>query len=1174
MALARNDAADATLAPGGGTQWPSFDVFDDVVRKRQSWGVLAVSVASASVGRAVAAHVERRAVALQRDVVRAAAAVESPWSDVAVRLGVTPLPLDPIEAARAIAARASARGAVVIVPFVAAGAWDEAVCHALVEAAPSALFVLLAQGHLLEARGANRFDLGAELGAPGAARFWDAALAALKARSDSDLADLERWVEGAIGLLEAPESDVVLSDAESDLYGRLVLARRAWPETKLDLLGGEPALGSLISNRLVERRDGMIAVSSSGAELNASKPAELGRVAEALLAGFPADCWALARSAELFAAISERARAESAMEQALALAADQAARAQLWTRWRSVVDTQLRTARGALCLRGAELALSLGDVDTAIDWAQQAAPSENESRALHLLGRALLARGDLVAAEAALQRATALAHDADSVVEMLIDRAEVRFASGDFVEAEQLAREALSGAAASSAQLSARNLLGKLLLSRAEWDAAEAHFAADICHATALGDALGELRARVNRAIALLSRGSSEEARSLLVEVLERAEARGETRAVGFALSNLAVLAIERHDYAQALQLSERAISVRRRLGDRLGFARDVTNLVELRLRLGLVEQAEQVLRFGRQALGPGAPASRLSELALAAARTHLAAGRTLEAERELRAALRTAAQASDGDKLGECHRFAARIALDDGVVARAEVEIKRAAELASSPFARAELALLEALLARAAGRPLEDAVFRAIVAARESGDEELAREAHILSAEIALAGGDTASLAEHVRAAAALRDEVARSLPQKTRDAYLARRDMLRLSRLERLMAESLETGPVDEEAVEHLPLRSGAQGGRRSEVRFAGRHPSVGALIDSVKRIGKTFATVLVQGESGTGKELIADAIHCASDRASGPLIKVNCAALVESLLLSELFGHEKGAFTGALSRRSGRFERASGGTLFLDEIGDISPRTQVALLRVLEEKKIERVGGSMAIDVDVRIICATHRDLGALVESGGFREDLYYRLSGITLHVPPLRERSSDIPLLCETLLARIAAERGEAPRLLSEDALELLMRHRWPGNVRELENVLRAVSLFAGTGTIEHRDLIEHVEVLRKLSTAPPAFSSDAPHALEAGCTIASTPLAVDAPVSGVAYREIREAGVSLSELKRRIERECIARALRDAEGNITRAAAMLGMKRPRLSQLVKQYGLFAGEERER
>ena len=174
---------------------------------------------------------------------------------------------------------------------------------------------------------------------------------------------------------------------------------------------------------------------------------------------------------------------------------------------------------------------------------------------------------------------------------------------------------------------------------------------------------------------------------------------------------------------------------------------------------------------------------------------------------------------------------------------------------------------------------------------------------------------------------------------------------------------------------------------------------------------------STVLIRGESGTGKELVAEALHRASERANGPLVSVNCAALVETLLLSELFGHEKGAFTGAASRRRGRFEMADGGTLFLDEIGDISPRTQVALLRVLQEKTFERVGGTAPIRANVRIVCATHRDLKAMVERGEFREDLYYRLRGITLEVPPLRARLGDLPKIADHLLGRIATERSE-------------------------------------------------------------------------------------------------------------------------------------------------------------
>jgi transcriptional regulator with GAF, ATPase, and Fis domain len=361
-----------------------------------------------------------------------------------------------------------------------------------------------------------------------------------------------------------------------------------------------------------------------------------------------------------------------------------------------------------------------------------------------------------------------------------------------------------------------------------------------------------------------------------------------------------------------------------------------------------------------------------------------------------------------------------------------------------------------------------------------------------------------------------------------------------------------------------------------------MVGDDPAVRGLLAAVKKVARSNSTVLVRGESGTGKELVAEAIHRASERATGPLVTVNCAALVETLLLSELFGHEKGAFTGAIARRRGRFEMAEGGTLFLDEIGDISARTQVALLRVLQERTFERVGGTAPIRANVRVICATHRDLKAMVERGEFREDLYYRLRGITLEVPPLRARMGDLPRISEHLLARIATERGEAKKTLAGDAIELLGRHRWPGNVRELENALRAATLFADGDTITAATLADNVDDLRGAAQSgrtrpsmppPPASipedSSSESLGADDEVEIGEGPLpAVEASATAVAYSQVRGGTTSLPDIKRQIERDCIARALAETKGNITRAAALLGMKRPRLSQLVKQYGLAA------
>jgi Nif-specific regulatory protein len=225
----------------------------------------------------------------------------------------------------------------------------------------------------------------------------------------------------------------------------------------------------------------------------------------------------------------------------------------------------------------------------------------------------------------------------------------------------------------------------------------------------------------------------------------------------------------------------------------------------------------------------------------------------------------------------------------------------------------------------------------------------------------------------------------------------------------------------------------------------------------------VAKWNTTVLIRGDSGTGKELVASAIHYNSPRAGGPFVKLNCAALPDNLLESELFGHEKGAFTGALNQRKGRFELAQGGTLFLDEIGDISPAFQVKLLRVLQEGEMERLGSSQTLRVDVRIIAATNRDLESEVEAGSFREDLYYRLNVMPIFMPPLQQRLEDIPDLARFLMEKIGKRQGRT-LTLTDSAIRLLMQHDWPGNVRELENCLERGAIMSETGMID-QDVIE-------------------------------------------------------------------------------------------------------------
>ncbi|MBL8787604.1 MAG: sigma-54-dependent Fis family transcriptional regulator [Deltaproteobacteria bacterium] len=252
----------------------------------------------------------------------------------------------------------------------------------------------------------------------------------------------------------------------------------------------------------------------------------------------------------------------------------------------------------------------------------------------------------------------------------------------------------------------------------------------------------------------------------------------------------------------------------------------------------------------------------------------------------------------------------------------------------------------------------------------------------------------------------------------------------------------------------MENLALKAELQDSRRDR-SIVGNSLPIRQLLDMVRQVAPSLATVLLQGESGTGKELVARAIHSYSTRAQKPFIALNCAALPESLLEAELFGHEKGSFTGATARRQGRFELADHGTLFLDELGEMSPQVQVKLLRVLQEGEFERVGGTQTLKVDTRIVAATNKDLKAEVEAGRFREDLYYRLNVITIQLPPLRDRKDDIPLLAQHFLTLYAQKNAKKINGISRDALTAMLGWRWPGNVRELENAMeRAVVLCRG------------------------------------------------------------------------------------------------------------------------
>ena len=307
-----------------------------------------------------------------------------------------------------------------------------------------------------------------------------------------------------------------------------------------------------------------------------------------------------------------------------------------------------------------------------------------------------------------------------------------------------------------------------------------------------------------------------------------------------------------------------------------------------------------------------------------------------------------------------------------------------------------------------------------------------------------------------------------------------------------------------------------------------LVGESPGMLQAFRTIRQVAPSNASVLLLGESGTGKELFAQALHQAGPRRGRPFIKVACAALPETLLESELFGHEKGSFTGAISTRAGRFEAADGGTLFLDEIGDISPTVQVKLLRFLEEREFERVGGNRTFKVDVRIVCATHRDLAKKIAEGSFREDLYYRLNVIEIRIPSLRERPADVPVLAQHFLTKYAVRNGKAVRSLSDEALALLARQPWPGNVRQLENA------------------IERAVVLAEEPVLTPAHFPTLRGSLEA---------AEPPGPSGIAI-----PGSSLAA----IEREAILRTLESVGGSTSRAASLLQISPRKIQYKLKEY----------
>ena len=343
-------------------------------------------------------------------------------------------------------------------------------------------------------------------------------------------------------------------------------------------------------------------------------------------------------------------------------------------------------------------------------------------------------------------------------------------------------------------------------------------------------------------------------------------------------------------------------------------------------------------------------------------------------------------------------------------------------------------------------------------------------------------------------------------------------------LDRLSLLVKRALSTRDL---ARQHRELQEEVERMKRRQkfARIIGKSSEMKKVMEIIEQVAQTRASVLITGESGVGKELVADALHAISDRTDRPIVKVHCAALSESLLESELFGHEKGAFTGAIGRKRGRFELANTGTIMLDEIGEISPAVQVKILRVLQEKKFERVGGEETVEVDVRVISATNRDLKEEITEGSFREDLFYRLNVVNIHVPPLRDRKEDIPLLTSAFLKEFADENGKEIEGINQKANAALYSYQWPGNIRELRNCIESAVVLSKGSIITREDL-------------PPSIGGDSDDFVKIpiGATIADA------------------------------ERELIRTTLSTENGNKSKTAEILGIGRKTLHRKLQEYAI--------
>lgn len=948
------------------------------------------------------------------------------------------------------------------------------------------------------------------------------------------------------------------------------------------------------------------------------------------------------------------------------------------------------------------------------------APAHKLPQVLRRIGELLALRGELRQSLDTLQQALSLADSTDSNDDLpeaaltLAALADAAYAKGDLAEADRAASLALTRAprAPTAFQLHLANTRAKIAYSRDQIDEAETQFLANLRMAEANGLEREAILARTNAGLALSKRGQHTRARDILEKALSSAHAVGDLRSGACALQNLGAISQRTGDLGRALSYYRSALSLFSRLADRTEIRRATWNLANLYIAIGRIDEARQYLEQSRRLAESDNAQRARAFVFFTDGDISMEEGRSTAALASYQRARDIFASLSEHSRVAEMTvKMAwAGLALGDLELVQQCIDALHAQSLDGVAEARAIavegalLSLRPATVVRGLSM-LEQSISQF---AKYQSDEDQWRSMLFLAEQYEVRG-DVKSAHDVRERAKVLVLRVADTLPPALQTQFL--QDPLRANIINPSIPElpssngkgNTHTGQYQNQSPNHLPiftddkslLRSSVENGvndlkeqhdgkidkvlpnhpvshvyaawsaeRRKEWRekypeIIGQSTALLKVFDRLDRIARSKqATVLVRGDSGTGKELVAAAVHRHSICAHGPFVRVNCAALVETLLLSELFGHEKGSFTGAHSRKIGRFELARGGTIFLDEIGDISPKTQVSLLRVLQERTFERVGGTQSVTTNAVVICATHRDLEAMVAAGTFREDLYYRLKGVVVELPALRDRPEDIPYLARHFLEKAREELGRAPHKISPAAEQILLRYRWPGNIREMQNVIRSVALFCEGDAVEVQHLMEFPELFdaqnfMQASISSSAISAGNPPPIPNGSSTTNgtaqdehhpkdiqkdiqkdtqkdahreihrpeklerseryekheSPPVVDSPKDALhphdtqsdhldknentekyeyadakadqktdaktdeesahptsaALRRLEGAGaassLSLSDLKRRIEFEAIADAIRQTGGNVTKAAQLLNMKRPRLSQIV-------------